>query len=65
MSTTHRFTNREIADLLSSMAARLQILEANRFKVIAYQNAAENIRNMAQDINAVAAANGLEGTRSG
>lgn len=60
MSTTHRFTNREIADLLSSMAARLQILEANRFKVIAYQNAAENIRNMAQDINAVAAANGLD-----
>lgn len=60
MSAQHRFTNREIADLLAGIAARLQILDANRFKVIAYQNAAENIRNMAQDINAIAAADGLD-----
>lgn len=60
MSAQHRFTNREIADLLAGVAARLQILDANRFKVIAYQNAAENIRNMAQDINAVAETGGLD-----
>jgi DNA polymerase (family 10) len=60
LNTQHRFTNREIADLLAGIAARLQILDANRFKVIAYQNAAENIRNLAQDINAVAAAGGLD-----
>lgn len=60
MSEQHRFTNREIADLLAGVAARLQILDANRFRVIAYQNAAENIRNMAQDINNVAAAGGLD-----
>ena len=60
MNTQHRFTNREIADLLAGVAARLQILDANRFKVIAYQNAAENIRNMAQDINSIAAAGGLD-----
>jgi DNA polymerase (family 10) len=60
LSEQHRFTNREIADLLVGVAARLQILDANRFRVIAYQNAAENIRNMAQDINSVAAEGGLD-----
>jgi DNA polymerase (family 10) len=60
LSEPHRFTNREIADLLAGVAARLQILDANRFRVIAYQNAAENIRNMAQDINGVYAAGGLD-----
>jgi DNA polymerase (family 10) len=57
---SHRFTNREIADLLAGVAARLQIMDANRFRVIAYQNAAENIRNLAQDINSVAAEGGLD-----
>ena len=61
MSEQHRFTDREIADLLAGIGARLQVLDANRFRVIAYQNAAENIRNMAQDINSVAAAGGLDG----
>jgi DNA polymerase (family X) len=60
LSEQHRFTNREIADLLAGVAARLQIMDANRFRVIAYQNAAENIRNMAQDINNMAAAGGLD-----
>jgi DNA polymerase (family 10) len=60
LTEQHRFTNREIADLLAGVAARLQILDANRFRVIAYQNAAENIRNMAQDINAIAAEGGLD-----
>ena len=60
MSAQHRFTNREIADLLAGVAARLQILDANRFRVIAYQNAAENIRNLAQDVNSVAAEGKLE-----
>ena len=60
MSEQHRFTNREIADLLAGVAARLQVMDANRFRVIAYQNAAENIRNMAQDINSVAASGGLD-----
>ena len=49
-----RFSNREIADLLVGVAARLQVLEANRFRVIAYQNAAENILNLGRDVNAFA-----------
>ena len=32
---TNRFSNREVAALLAGVAARLQILEANRFRVIA------------------------------
>lgn len=60
LTEVHRYTNREMADLLAGIAARLQILDANRFKVIAYQNAAENIRNLAQDVNTVAAEGKLE-----
>ena len=51
--TTHRFTNIEVAALLDQVAARLQILGANRFRVIAFQNAAENIRNLGRNINQV------------
>lgn len=42
------------------MAARLQILDANRFRIIAFQNAAESIRNLGQDINAIYAAGELQ-----
>jgi len=49
-SEIHNFSNREIADLLAGVAARLQILEANRFRVIAFQNASENIRNLTRDV---------------
>ena len=60
MTTQHRFTNREIADILAGVAARLQILDANRFRVIAFQNAAESIRNLARDLNQIDAAGELE-----
>ena len=40
--TTHSITNKAAADLLDTVAARLRILEANRFRIIAFQNAAEN-----------------------
>ena len=42
-----------MAELLESVAARLQILGANRFRIIAFQNAAESIRSLGQDINRV------------
>lgn len=50
MPELHDFSNREIADLLDSVAARLQILDANRFRVIAYQNAAQAIRHMGRTV---------------
>ena len=56
---TNRFSNREVAALLAGVAARLQILEANRFRVIAFQNAAESIRNLAQDLYTLDAAGEL------
>lgn len=49
-SEIHNYSNREIADLLAGVAARLQILEANRFRIIAFQNASENIRNLTRDV---------------
>lgn len=55
-----RYTNKEVADLLQLVADILQILEANRFRIIAFQNAAEAIKNYPQDINAVHAAGNLQ-----
>lgn len=51
LSSAKRYTNKEVADLLSLVGDILQILEANRFRVIAFQNAAEAIKNFPQDIN--------------
>jgi DNA polymerase (family 10) len=43
-------TNREIADILQRIGDMLDILGENRFKVIAYRRAAENILHLGQDI---------------
>lgn len=43
-------TNREIADILKRIGDMLDILGENRFKVIAYRRAAENIMSLGQDI---------------
>ena len=59
MSDTKRYTNRAIADILAGVAARLQILDANRFRIIAFQNAAESIHNLARDLNQIDAAGEL------
>lgn len=50
-TNTKRYTNKEVADLFALVADILQILDANRFRVIAFQNAAEAIKNYTQDIN--------------
>ena len=52
--------NKQVAELFRSIADLLQILEESRFIVMAYQNAARTIDGLEQDINAVAAAGGLE-----
>ena len=58
--SSNRITNRDAADLLDLVAARLQILGANRFRVIAFQNAAESVRNLGRDINAIHAEQELQ-----
>ena len=57
--TPTRFTNKEVADLLALVGDILQILDANRFRVIAFQNAAEAIKNLPQDISAIHAQGNL------
>lgn len=49
--TKHQLTNREVAAELAAVADILQIMDANRFRVIAFQNAAEAVRTLGQDIN--------------
>ena len=34
-----RMSNREVADILEDVSDILQILDANRFKILAFQNA--------------------------
>jgi len=52
-STNKRFTNKDVADLLVLVADTLQILSANRFRIIAFQNAAEAVKNFPQDLSAL------------
>jgi len=48
-----RLTNRDVANILTDIAARLQILGANRFKINAFVNASEAINGLGRDINGV------------
>jgi len=59
-SAPSRLTNKEVADLLTLVADILQILEANRFRVIAFQNAAEAVKNLPQDLSALFAQGQLQ-----
>lgn len=43
--------NEELAALLNRMADVLQLLEANRFKVVAYQRAARTVEEQTQDLS--------------
>ena len=43
-------TNREIAEIFSSIGDIMDILGENRFKVLAYRRAAENIMSLGQDV---------------
>jgi len=43
-------TNREIAEVFASIGDIMDILGENRFKVLAYRRAAENIMNLGQDL---------------
>ena len=45
-------TNREIADIFKRIGDMLDILGENRFKVLAYRRAADNILSLGQDIRA-------------
>lgn len=55
-----RYTNRDVAEELTLVGDILQILGANRFRVLAFQNAAESIRTLGQDINVLHAEGKLQ-----
>jgi len=44
------YTNLEIAELLRRMAAAYQILDENRFKIIAYERAADSIEHLTSEV---------------
>ncbi|MBI3960710.1 MAG: DNA polymerase/3'-5' exonuclease PolX [Chloroflexi bacterium] len=54
-----RLNNRQVAEIFAAIGDLLQILGDNRFKIIAYQNAARSIEELNRDINAVHAAGEL------
>ena len=47
---THRFSNREVADMLSEIGQMMELKGENKFKVIAYENAANTIRSYPHDV---------------
>ena len=47
-------TNREVSRLLRNIAAAYILQNENRFKVIAYQNAADSIEHLSADIEDMA-----------
>ena len=55
-----RYSNRDVAEILANVADLLQILEANRFRINAFQNAAEAIRTLGQDVNGLQAEGELQ-----
>ncbi len=55
-----RFTNQSVAEQIRLMGDILLIKGENRFRVLAFQNAAESISNLGQDINGVYAAGRLQ-----
>ncbi len=55
-----RLANHDVAAELSLVGDILQILNANRFRVIAFQNAAETIRTLGQEINTIYAEDKLD-----
>ena len=55
-----RYSNRDVAEILASVADILQILEANRFRINAFQNAAEAVRTLGQDVNSLRAQGQLQ-----
>ncbi|MFH1827499.1 MAG: PHP domain-containing protein [bacterium] len=53
MVNQDKYTNREIAHLLRSIAAAYLIKKENRFKIIAYENSAEVVEKLAREIKDV------------
>lgn len=60
MTTPSRFSNQDVAAALRTMGDILLIKGENRFRVLAFQNAAESVANLGRDINAVHAAGELQ-----
>ncbi len=53
MPPPERLNNQQVAEYFSRIGDLLQILGDNRFKILAYQNAARTIENLSRDINSV------------
>ena len=51
--------NTDIANIFSRIASSLQILDENRFKIRAYQNASRNISELSEDLEKLAKSGSL------
>ena len=61
MTKKERISNREIADILSDIGQMLELQGENRFKVIAYENAANTVRTYPQDLTTIFKEDGIRG----
>lgn len=56
-----KFTNKAVAELLRSIAAAYLLKNENRFKIIAYDNAADTVEHMNRELHDIWEENGLRG----
>jgi DNA polymerase (family 10) len=57
----HRYSNHEIATILSEIGQMLELKDENKFKVIAYENAANTVRTYPHDLAAIYEESGMMG----
>lgn len=59
--TSSRFVNKEIAELLRSIAAAYELKNENRFRIIAYDKAADTVEHMTRELHDIWQEGGLAG----
>jgi DNA polymerase (family 10) len=57
----HRFSNHEVADILSEIGQMLELKGENKFKILAYENAANTVRTYPRDLATIYAESGMMG----
>lgn len=59
--STHRFSNREVAEILSEIGQMMELKGENKFKIIAYENAANIVRTYPHDLATIYEEDGISG----
>lgn len=62
--TSHHYTNRDLANLFTTIADLMQINGDVIYKILAYRKAAESLTDLGRDVNKVWAESGIDGLKA-